>query len=78
MPRVAVVGATGAVGRVMVDLLLERSYDDLSLLASARSAGSEVRGLPVEEATPETLCAASTCASSRSGRRRAASSSRMR
>ena len=39
MPRVAVVGATGAVGRVMVDLLAERGYDDVSLLASARSAG---------------------------------------
>ncbi len=61
MPRVAVVGATGAVGRVMIDLLLERSYDDLSLLASARSAGSEVRGLPVHEATPETLSGFDVC-----------------
>jgi len=61
MPRVGVVGATGAVGRVMVDLLLERGYDDLSLLASARSAGSEVRGLPVTEATPETLAGFDVC-----------------
>ena len=61
MPRVAVVGATGAVGRVMVDLLLERGYDDVSLLASARSAGSEVRGLPVAEATPETLAGFDVC-----------------
>ena len=55
MARTAVVGATGAVGRVTVDLLLERGFDDLHLFASARSAGSEVRGWKVEEATPETL-----------------------
>jgi aspartate-semialdehyde dehydrogenase len=61
MPRIAVVGATGAVGGVMVDLLLERGFDDLTLLASARSAGSEVRGLPVEEATPRTLAAFDVC-----------------
>jgi aspartate-semialdehyde dehydrogenase len=61
MPRVAVVGATGAVGRVMVDLLLERGYDEVSLLASARSAGSQVRGLPVVEATPETLAGFDVC-----------------
>jgi aspartate-semialdehyde dehydrogenase len=61
MPRVAVVGATGAVGGVMVDLLAERGFDDVSLLASARSAGSEVRGLPVQEATPETLAGFDVC-----------------
>jgi aspartate-semialdehyde dehydrogenase len=61
MPRVAVVGATGAVGGVMVDLLLERGFDDVHLLASARSAGSEVRGLRVEEATPETLAGFDVC-----------------
>jgi len=61
MPRVAVVGATGAVGGVMVDLLLERGFDDLTLLASARSAGKEVRGLRVEEATPEALGGFDVC-----------------
>jgi aspartate-semialdehyde dehydrogenase len=61
MPRVGVVGATGAVGRVVVDLLLERGFDDLSLFASARSAGSEVRGRQVEEATPETLAGFDLC-----------------
>ncbi len=61
MPRVAVVGATGAVGGVMVDLLAERGFDDVSLLASARSAGKEVRGRPVEEATPETLAGFDVC-----------------
>ena len=42
--RVAVVGATGAVGRRMVRILEERSFpvDDLLLLASERSAGSRV------------------------------------
>jgi aspartate-semialdehyde dehydrogenase len=61
MPRVAVVGATGAVGAVMVDLLLERGFEDVHALASARSAGKEVRGLRVEEATPETLAGFDVC-----------------
>jgi aspartate-semialdehyde dehydrogenase len=55
MPRLGVVGATGAVGRVVVELLGERGYDDVRLFASARSAGSEVGGRVVEEATAETL-----------------------
>ena len=56
MPKkVAVVGATGAVGQITVDLLVGRGFDDLHLFASARSAGAEIRGLRVEEATPETL-----------------------
>jgi len=55
MPRVAVVGATGAVGRVVVDLLRERGFDDVRLFASARSAGTEIDGRMVEEATPENL-----------------------
>jgi aspartate-semialdehyde dehydrogenase len=57
MPRLGVVGATGAVGRVVVQLLGERGYDDVRLFASARSAGSEVGGRVVEEATAETLAA---------------------
>ena len=61
MPRIAVVGATGAVGRVMVDVLLARGFDDVSAFASARSAGSAVRGLPVEEATPEGLAGFDVC-----------------
>jgi aspartate-semialdehyde dehydrogenase len=42
--RVAVVGATGAVGRTMVDLLEARQFplDDLTLFASARSEGKRV------------------------------------
>jgi aspartate-semialdehyde dehydrogenase len=57
MPSVGVVGATGAVGRVVVDLLAERGFDDVRLFASARSAGSEIGGRVVEEATPEALAA---------------------
>jgi aspartate-semialdehyde dehydrogenase len=57
MPRVGVVDATGAVGRVVVQLLGERGFDDVRLFASARSAGTEVAGRKVEEATPEALAA---------------------
>ena len=55
--RVGVVGATGAVGRVVVALLRERGFEDVRLFASARSAGSEIDGRMVEEATPEALAA---------------------
>ena len=57
MPRLGVVGATGAVGRVVVELLRERGYDDVRLFASARSAGTEIDGRVVEEATAESLAA---------------------
>jgi aspartate-semialdehyde dehydrogenase len=57
MPRVGVIGATGAVGRVVVELLEERGFHDVRLFASARSAGTEVAGRKVEEATPEALAA---------------------
>ena len=56
-PRIGVVGATGAVGGVLLDILRERGYDDVKLFASARSAGRELDGRMVEEATPETLSA---------------------
>ncbi|MFA5774771.1 MAG: aspartate-semialdehyde dehydrogenase [Ilumatobacteraceae bacterium] len=49
--RVGVVGATGTVGTVMRQLLLERKYpvDELRLFASARSAGTKVEwdGRPI-------------------------------
>jgi aspartate-semialdehyde dehydrogenase len=57
MPRMGVVGATGAVGRVVVELLRERGFDDVRFFASARSAGTEIGGRVVEEATPEALAA---------------------
>jgi aspartate-semialdehyde dehydrogenase len=55
MPRVGVVGATGAVGRVVVELLGERGFDDLRLFASQHSTGIDLAGRKVEEATPEAL-----------------------
>ena len=44
MTRVAVVGATGVVGRTMISILEERDFpvNDLRLLASSRSGGSVV------------------------------------
>jgi aspartate-semialdehyde dehydrogenase len=55
MPRIGVVGATGAVGRVTLELLRERGHDDIRAFASARSAGSRIGELEVEEATPDAL-----------------------
>ena len=54
-PRIGVIGATGAVGRVTLELLRERGYDDVRYFASSRSAGTEIDGREVEEATPEAL-----------------------
>ena len=44
LKNVAIVGATGAVGEVMLELLQERKFpiDNLYLLASERSAGSRL------------------------------------
>jgi aspartate-semialdehyde dehydrogenase len=54
---VGVVGATGAVGSVTLELLAERGYDDVRAFASERSAGKRVafggEALVVEEAAPE-------------------------
>ena len=59
--RVGVVGATGAVGTVTLELLAERGFDDVRAFASARSAGRNAsygeRELLVEEATPDALAA---------------------
>jgi len=54
---IGVVGATGAVGPVTLELLRERGYQNLRAFASARSAGKQLDGLIVEEATPEVLSA---------------------
>jgi aspartate-semialdehyde dehydrogenase len=55
--RFGIVGATGAVGRVAFPLLRERGHENVRLFASARSAGTEIDGTLVEEATPEALAA---------------------
>ena len=42
--KVAILGATGAVGQEMIKILMERSFPirELHLLASARSAGKKL------------------------------------
>jgi aspartate-semialdehyde dehydrogenase len=58
-PRIGVVGATGAVGQVTLELLAERGFGQVRAFASERSAGSSVPygdgTLVVEEATGDTL-----------------------
>jgi aspartate-semialdehyde dehydrogenase len=53
--RIGVVGATGAVGPVTLELLRERGYTNVRAFASARSAGGRVGGVVVEEATSDAL-----------------------
>jgi aspartate-semialdehyde dehydrogenase len=50
MTRLAVVGATGAVGRTILSLLRERAFpaDEIVLFASSRSAGTEIDGRTVQ------------------------------
>ena len=55
MPSFGVVGATGAVGAVTLDVLRQRGHDEVRVFASARSAGTRLGSLTVEEATPEVL-----------------------
>lgn len=61
LPRVAVLGATGAVGQEFIRLFEERNFpfESLKLLASKRSAGQKLmvkgREYTVEEAKPESF-----------------------
>ena len=55
--RIAVIGGTGAVGSVALRLLRERGYENVRVFASARSAGKDLDGITVEEATPDALAA---------------------
>ncbi len=54
-PSIGVVGATGAVGTVTLDLLRARGYENVRVFASARSAGKQLGEWTIEEATPEAL-----------------------
>jgi aspartate-semialdehyde dehydrogenase len=51
--KVGIVGATGQVGKVMRKILVERKFpvDELRLFASARSAGTVIDGVTVEDAS---------------------------
>jgi aspartate-semialdehyde dehydrogenase len=53
--RIGVVGATGAVGTVTLELLQQRGFEHVRVFASARSAGKQLGPHTVEEATPEAL-----------------------
>lgn len=53
--RIGVVGATGAVGRVTLNLLAERGYTNVRAFASARSAGTRIGDIEVELASAVTL-----------------------
>ena len=55
MSEIGVVGATGAVGTVTLELLRERGYERVRVFASERSAGKRLGDYTVEEATPEAL-----------------------
>jgi aspartate-semialdehyde dehydrogenase len=59
--RIGVVGATGAVGKVTLELLGARGFSNVRGFASARSAGRSVpyggRKLEIEEATPAAFAA---------------------
>jgi aspartate-semialdehyde dehydrogenase len=54
-PTIGVVGATGAVGSVTLELLEREGYENVRVFASARSAGKQLGRFTVEEATPEAL-----------------------
>ena len=54
-PTIGVVGATGAVGAVTLQLLEREGYENVRVFASARSAGTQLGRLTVEEATPDAL-----------------------
>jgi aspartate-semialdehyde dehydrogenase len=63
--RIGVVGATGAVGAVTLELLAKRGFERVRVFASTRSAGARVpfgeRALEVEEATAESLVDLDLC-----------------
>jgi aspartate-semialdehyde dehydrogenase len=54
-PTIGVVGATGAVGSVTLELLEREGHENVRVFASARSAGKQLGRHTVEEATPEAL-----------------------
>src|SRR6187402_1321644 len=53
--RIGIVGATGAVGRVTLQCLVDRGYTNIRTFASWRSAGGRLGMFEVEEATTRAL-----------------------
>jgi aspartate-semialdehyde dehydrogenase len=53
--RIGIVGATGAVGRVTLQCLVDRGYTKIRTFASWRSAGGRLGDFEVEEATTRAL-----------------------
>jgi len=53
--RIGVVGVSGAVGGVTLQLLLLRGYSNIRTFASWRSAGGRIGDFEIEEATPVAL-----------------------
>jgi aspartate-semialdehyde dehydrogenase len=53
--RIGIVGATGAVGRVTLEYLVDRGHTSVRTFASSRSAGGRLGDFEVEEATPRAL-----------------------
>jgi aspartate-semialdehyde dehydrogenase len=53
--RIGIVGATGAVGRVTLQCLVERGYRNIRTFASWRSAGGRLGDFEIEEATARAL-----------------------
>jgi len=56
--RIGIVGATGAVGRVTLEYLVDRGHTNIRTFASRRSAGGSLGEFEVEEATVDALGAA--------------------
>jgi aspartate-semialdehyde dehydrogenase len=54
-PRIGVVGATGAVGTITLELLRERGYENVRVFASEPSVGKRLGAWTVEAATPDAL-----------------------
>jgi aspartate-semialdehyde dehydrogenase len=53
--RIGIVGATGAVGRVTLEYLVDLGHENIRTFASSRSAGGRLGEFEIEEATPEAL-----------------------
>lgn len=73
LPNIAVLGATGVVGREILKVIeeIKLPYNEIKLLSSARSAGTKVefmgKTITVEEAKPESFEGVNICLASAGG-----------